>query len=169
MPRSSTIRSGTAARSARYALRVPSSEASASSSRSVRFAIDDAISLLDHRAPDGLGQVILPRPWWAEKECVFPLRDEAAGRQLVDQRPVHLLVEIEIEGIEGAIGIAKARQFMATLEQRSCRRSSSSETSIDTRSMGVTFSVCAWRSRVSTAAMPDRRSWRSARSARRDS
>ena len=63
------------------------------------------------------GQMTFPRPWRAEKERVFPLRDEAAGRELVDQRPVHLLVEIEIEGIERAIGIAKARQFMATLEQ----------------------------------------------------
>jgi hypothetical protein len=59
----------------------------------------------------------LPRPWWAEKEGIVPLRDEAAGRQLVDQRAVHLLVEIEIEGIERAIGIAKARQFVATLEE----------------------------------------------------
>jgi len=83
----------------------------------VGFAIDDAIALLDHRAADGLGQMTFPRPWWAEKERVFPLRDKAAGRQLVDERPVHLLVEIEIEGIERAIGIAKARQFMATLEQ----------------------------------------------------
>src|SRR5712691_7906096 len=58
-----------------------------------------------------------PRPWWAEKERVFPVRDEAAGGQLVDQRPIHLLVEIEIEGIERAIRIAKARQFMPTLEQ----------------------------------------------------
>jgi hypothetical protein len=73
--------------------------------------------VLDHRAANGLGQMTFPRPWWAEKERVFPLRDEAAGRQLVDQRAVHLLVEIEIEGIERAIGIAKARQFMATLEQ----------------------------------------------------
>ena len=59
----------------------------------------------------------LPRPWWAEKERVFPLRDEAAGGQVVDQRPVHLLVEIEIEAIEGAIGIAEARLFVPTLEQ----------------------------------------------------
>src|SRR2546428_12290237 len=58
-----------------------------------------------------------PRPWWPEKERVFPVRDEAAGGQLVDQRPVHLLIEIEIKRIERAIGIAKARQFMATLEQ----------------------------------------------------
>src|SRR5205809_7346200 len=83
----------------------------------VGFAIDDAIALLDHGAADGLGQMTFPRPWWAEKERVFPLRDEAAGRQLVDQRAVHLLVEIEIEGIERAIGSANARQFMTTLEE----------------------------------------------------
>ncbi len=83
----------------------------------VGFAIDDAITLLDDRAADSLGQMTFPCPWWPEKERVVALRDEAAGRQLVDQRPVHFLVEIEIEGVERAIGIAKARQFIATLEQ----------------------------------------------------
>jgi hypothetical protein len=55
---------------------------------------------LDHGAADGLGQVALTRAWWSEKERVLALRDEAAGGELVDQRPIHLLVEIEIEGIE---------------------------------------------------------------------
>ena len=82
----------------------------------VGFAIDDAIALLDHAVADGLGQMTFPGPGWAQKERVFPLRDEAAGCQLVDQRAVHLLVEIEIEGIERASGIAKARQFVATLD-----------------------------------------------------
>src|SRR2546430_4216037 len=49
----------------------------------VRLTVDNAIALLDHGAADGLGQMTLPRPWWAEQERVFPLRDEAAGRQLV--------------------------------------------------------------------------------------
>ena len=83
----------------------------------VRFAIDDAIALLDHRAADGLGQMTLPRPWWPEKERVFALRDEAAGGELVDQRAIHLLVEIEIEGVERAIGITEARLFVPALEQ----------------------------------------------------
>ena len=112
------ISSGTAARSARYSFaRAVERGVGELLEQRVRFAIDDAIALLDHRAADGLGQMTFPRPWWAEKERVFPLRDEAAGGQLVDQRAVHLLVEIEIEGIERAIGIAKARLFVPALEQ----------------------------------------------------
>ena len=81
------------------------------------LAVDDAIALLDHGAADGLGQMTLSRPWWPEKERVLPLRDEAARGELVDQRPIHLLVEIEIEGIERAIRIAEARLFVPALEQ----------------------------------------------------
>src|SRR5687768_9493980 len=62
----------------------------------VRFAVDDAIALLDHGAADGLGEMALSRPWRPEKERVLPLRDEAACGELVDQRAIHLLVEIEI-------------------------------------------------------------------------
>jgi hypothetical protein len=35
----------------------------------------------------------------------------------VDHRPIHLLVEIDIEGIERAIAITKGRLFVSTLEQ----------------------------------------------------
>jgi len=66
----------------------------------VRLAIDDPVPLLDDGAADGLGQVALSRPRWPEKERVLVLRDEATSGQFVDQRPIHLLVEIEIEGIE---------------------------------------------------------------------
>src|ERR1700674_951146 len=45
------------------------------------FTRDDSIALLEYRAADGLGQMTLPRPWWAEKERVFPLRNEPAGRK----------------------------------------------------------------------------------------
>jgi hypothetical protein len=58
-----------------------------------------------------------PCPWWPEKERVLALRDEAAGGELVDERAVHLLVEIEIEAIERAIRIAKAGLFVSTLEE----------------------------------------------------
>src|SRR5712691_4538317 len=58
-----------------------------------------------------------PRPWWAKKERVFPLRDEAAGREVVDQCPVHLLVEVKIKAIERAIGIAEAGLFVPALEE----------------------------------------------------
>jgi hypothetical protein len=49
------------------------------SSLGVRFAVDDAIHLLDHRAANGLRQMAFARPWWAEKERLLPYRDEAAS------------------------------------------------------------------------------------------
>jgi len=52
------------------------------------FAVDNAIPLLDHRAPEGLGQVTLPGPWRPEKERVLPLRDEAPGGDLPLRRAV---------------------------------------------------------------------------------
>ena len=64
-----------------------------------------------------LRQVTLPGAGRAEKEHVFALCDEARGRQLVDERPIHLLVEIEIEGIEGAVRITEARLFVPPLEE----------------------------------------------------
>jgi hypothetical protein len=83
----------------------------------VRLAIEDAVALLDDGAADGLGEMTFPRPWWPEKERVLPLRDEAGSGQFVDECAVHLLVEIEIEAIEGAIGIAKAGLLVPTLKQ----------------------------------------------------
>ena len=56
----------------------------------VRLAIQDAIALLDHGAADG---------------------------QLVDQGPVHLLVEIEIESVQRACRITEARLFVPALEE----------------------------------------------------
>ena len=52
-----------------------------------------------------------------EEERVFALGDEARGGELVDQRAIHLLVEIEIEGVERAIGIAEAGELVPALEQ----------------------------------------------------
>ena len=83
----------------------------------VRFAIDDAIALLDHRAADGLRQMAFPRPWWPEKERIFALRDKATGGQVVDERAIHLLVEIKVKAIERAIGIAEAGLFVPALEE----------------------------------------------------
>ena len=83
----------------------------------VRFAVDDAIALLDGGASDGLREVALAGAGWAEKERILPLGDEARGGELVDERAIHLLVEIEIKIVERAIGIAKARQLVPALEQ----------------------------------------------------
>jgi len=57
------------------------------------------------------------RPWWSQKERVFAVGDEPSGGQLVDQRAIHLPVEIEVEGIERAIGIAEAGLFVAAREE----------------------------------------------------
>jgi len=53
----------------------------------------------------------------SEKQHVLSLRDEPGGGQVVDERAIHLLVEIEIKGVERAIRIAEARQFVAPIEQ----------------------------------------------------
>ena len=82
------ISSGTVARSARKALRVPSSVASAiSSMQRVGFAIDDAVALLDRGAADGLRQMAFAGAGRAEEERVLALADEAGGRELVDAAP----------------------------------------------------------------------------------
>src|SRR5437660_354813 len=66
----------------------------------VRFAVEDAIALLDHRAANRLGEMTFPGPWWPEQERILTLRDETAGGEVVDQCAIHLLVEIEIEAVE---------------------------------------------------------------------
>ena len=104
----------------------------------VGFAIEDAIALLDRGAADGLGEMTFAGARRAEKERVFALRDEAAGGQVVDQRAIHLLVEVEIEACRAS---DRDRGSAACLcrrsSSRSCRRRSSSDTSIETRSIGV--------------------------------
>ena len=49
-----------------------------------------------------------------EEERVFALLDEAGGGELVDQHAIHLLVEIEIEAVERAVGIAEAGELVAS-------------------------------------------------------
>src|SRR5205823_9674919 len=48
-----------------------------------------------------------------EKECIFSASDERGRRQIEDQAPVHLLVEVEIEIVECLLRIAKLRLFPA--------------------------------------------------------
>ena len=45
------------------------------------------------------------------------LVDETGGGEFVDERSVHFLVEIEIEFVGGAIGVAEARELVAALEE----------------------------------------------------
>ena len=63
----------------------------------VRLAVEDAVALADGGAADGLGEVALAGAGRAEKQGVLVLRDKAAGGQLEDDLPIHLLIEIEIK------------------------------------------------------------------------
>ena len=81
------------------------------------LAIDHPVALLNDRTADGLREMALAGPWWTEKERVLALPDESSGGELVDERAIDLLVEIKIEAVERAIGIAKARLLVAALEE----------------------------------------------------
>ena len=59
----------------------------------------------------------MPVPGGPEKERVLALRDEAGGGEVVDQRAIHLLVEVEIEAVERAVGIAEARLLVPAGEE----------------------------------------------------
>src|SRR6266704_950050 len=90
--------------------------------------------------------------------------DKSSGGEVEDQATIHLLVEVEVEVIEGFLRVAKLGLFFPSLQRRSPRRVSSSETKQEIRSIGAMASACAWRRRVSsTAAIPPSRSCRRAR------
>ena len=74
----------------------------------VRFAVEDAVALLDCGAPDGLGEVTLARTGLADEQNVFALGDEACGGELEDERAVDLLVEGEVEAVERAVGVPES-------------------------------------------------------------
>ena len=83
----------------------------------VRLAVDDAIALLDRGAADSLGEMALARTGRPEQERVFALGDEAGGGELEDERAVDLLVEGEVEAVEGAVGVAEAGLLVSPGEQ----------------------------------------------------
>lgn len=74
----------------------------------VGLAIQHAMPLQNRRAAQRLREVALAGAGRPEQQDVLALGDEAAGRELVDERAVHVLVEIEIEGVERAVGVAEA-------------------------------------------------------------
>src|SRR5437762_2581243 len=80
-------------------------------------AVDHAVTLLDRCPSDRLGEMALAAAGRPEEQHVFALGDEARGCELVDQSPVHLLVEIKVEGVERAVGVAEARGFDATTRE----------------------------------------------------
>jgi hypothetical protein len=54
---------------------------------------------------------------WTKKKCIFAARDERGRRQIENQAPIHLLVEVEIEVVEGHLRIAKLCLFPAPFQQ----------------------------------------------------
>jgi len=83
----------------------------------VGLAIEDAMALLDDGEADGLGQVALAGARRAEEEAVLVLRDEAAGGEFEDEPAIHLLVELEVEGVERLADVPKAGLLEAAVEE----------------------------------------------------
>ena len=96
---------------------MPSTAASAISSSSVRLAVGHAIALLDGRAADCLREMAPAGARRAEEERVFALLDEARRGQIVDECPIHLLVEIEIKALERPVGIAETGQLVPARQE----------------------------------------------------
>ena len=63
--------------------------------------------------------------------------DELGGGELEDEAAIHLLVEVEVEGVEGLVRIAKVRLLVRRSSSRSLRRVSSSATSVERKSIGA--------------------------------
>jgi hypothetical protein len=81
----------------------------------------------------------------------------------VDEGAVHLLVEIEIKGVERAVGVAEACLLEASRDEPVLAADELIPDEGGDEIDGVCFSDCAWRKRASrTSAMPERRSLRSA-------
>ena len=116
------------ARSSMCSLRVPSSDGVGHFiEQDVGLAVEDAVALLDRGLADGLREVALARAGRAEEQDVFVAVDELAGGEVEDQPAIHLLVEVEVEGVEGLVGVAELRlAFVRRSSKRSPRRASSS-------------------------------------------
>ena len=83
----------------------------------VRFAVDDAMALLDDGQADGLREMTFPRAGRPEEQPVLVLSDEASRGELEDEPAVELAVEVEIEGVEGLADIAEAGVLDPALEE----------------------------------------------------
>jgi hypothetical protein len=83
----------------------------------VGFAVEHAIPLLDGGLADGLSQVTFAGARRTEKQGVFVTGDEGAGRQIEDQAAIHLLIEGEVEVVEGLLGVAELRLLCPSLQQ----------------------------------------------------
>ena len=112
------MRSGTVVTGARYVLAGAVELASASSSRSTcasRYSTRWPCWIA--AMPMAWARWLLPVPGGPSKSAVVVLADEAAGGELEDEAAVHLLVEVEVEGIERLAAVAEARLLHAPVEQ----------------------------------------------------
>jgi hypothetical protein len=130
----------------------------------MRLAIEDAVALLNDGEADRLRQVALARAGRAEEERVGGLSDPAGGGQLEHEGPVHLPVEIEVEGVEPLADIAKSGALQPAFEEPILPAEQfvlhEPGQEIDRRE----FSACASSKRASrAAAIPEQRSWRRTR------
>ena len=67
--------------------------------------------------PMACAEMALAGPRRAEEEGILALADEARGRQFVDERPIHFLVEGEVEAVQGPVGVTEARLLVAAREE----------------------------------------------------
>lgn len=73
--------------------------------------------LLSDGLPDGLGKVTFASAGRTEERGILMLGDECAGGKLEGQTPIHLLVEAEIEIVEGFESIAKLGLLVPALQE----------------------------------------------------
>ena len=83
----------------------------------VGFAVEDAVSLLDGGASDGLSNVTLAGPGRPDQQGVLALGDEAGGCEVEDEGAVDLPVEGEVEAVEGAVGVSESGLLVAPGEE----------------------------------------------------
>jgi len=106
--------------------------------------------------PDGLGQVTFsPVPGGPRKSASSRRAMNVAVAQVKDHAPIHLLVEVEIEGCRGStLRIAKLCLFAAPFPTVGRPRRVSFHRTPDRRgrSMGAIGSACACCRRVSSTA-----------------
>src|SRR5438445_902189 len=130
----------------------------------VRLAIEHAMALLDDGHADGLGEMTLASAWRAEEQAVLVLGDERPVASSKTSRRLSLRLKSKSKASRVLPISRKPACLRRRSSSRSCRRSSSAPTSVQRKSIGASFSACAWRSRDSRpAAMPEQRSWRRAR------
>src|SRR5208283_99294 len=83
----------------------------------VGLAVEHAVALLDGRLADGLSEVAFAGAGRPQKQSIFMAGNEGAGSQIKDQAAIHLLVEVEVEVVEGLLGVTELRLLAAPFQQ----------------------------------------------------